>query len=55
MIDDFPPTNDIAPTGNSYGYYDEHYADEIERLAARLAAQVKVLVEASTQANNGDK
>lgn len=26
MTDDFPPTNDIAPTGNSYGHYDEHYA-----------------------------
>ena len=26
MTDDFPPTNDIPPTGNSYGYYDEHYA-----------------------------
>ena len=26
MTDDFPPTNDIPPTGNSYGHYDERYA-----------------------------
>ena len=26
MTDNFPPTNDIPATGNSYGYYDEqHY------------------------------
>ena len=36
MADIFPPTDDIAPTGNSYGYYDEHYAAEIERLRAAL-------------------
>jgi hypothetical protein len=41
MTDDFPPTNDIAPTGNSYGYHDEH---DVGELVKRLRAQVKVLV-----------
>ena len=37
MADNFPPTDDIAPTGNSYGYYDEHYADELQRLSQNYA------------------